>query len=188
MLLGLLSQRDLTGYEIKQYLELSHAESWANIKTGSIYYALKKMEENKLVKVDSVKHTGNRSRTIYSITEEGRNFFKKRLEDTLRQPDLNFPNSLYTSFTFLGEISSEKAVQAIKVNIKSLEKELENWKINEQLKEKVQSKPLPNYMKALFKNGRKHIEANIEYLKEILDLLPKESFEVFLPPLDKIIK
>ncbi|MBS4534278.1 PadR family transcriptional regulator [Clostridium sp. D2Q-14] len=188
MLLGLLQQKDLTGYEIKQYLNLSHAESWAGIKTGSIYYALKAMEEKKLVTVQSVENVGNRSRTIYSITEKGKKFLKKELEDTLSKVDLNFPNSLYTSLTFLGELPYKKAIKAINTHINKLEKELENWKADENLKEKAQSKPLPGYMKALFKNGYKHIKANIEFLKEIRELLPKESFEVHLPPLSKIKK
>lgn len=188
MLLGLLKQRDLTGYEIKQYLNLSHAENWAGIKTGSIYYALKKMEEKKLVKVKSVKHTGNRSRTIYSITEKGEKFFEEQLVNTLSQTDLNFPNSLYTALTFLGELPNQKSVTAINEQINKLEKELENWKADENLKEKAQSQPLPKYMRVLFKNGRKHIKANIEFLKEIKLLLPEESFEVKLPPLNKIKK
>ncbi|SNS69187.1 transcriptional regulator, PadR family [Anaerovirgula multivorans] len=188
MLLGLLQQRNLTGYEIIQYLNLSHAESWAGIKIGSIYYALNKMEENELIKVESIENIGNRSRTIYSITEKGEHFFERKLEDTLSEVDLNFPNSLYTAVTFLGELPYEKAKKAIDVHINNLEKELKSWKAAEKAKEKVQSKTLPNYMKALLKNGCTHIEVNIEFLKEIKELLSKESFEVHLPPLNKIEK
>ncbi len=188
MLLGLLQQRDLTGYEIVQYLNLSHAESWAGIKVGSIYYALKKMDEKRLVKIQSVENVGNRSRTIYSITEKGKDFFERKLEDTLSEVDLNFPNSLYTAVTFLGELPYEKAIKAIDTHINNLEKELRIWETAETEKEKVQSKTLPNYMKALLKNGCTHIQANIKFLKEIKDLLSKEAFEVHLPPLNKIIK
>lgn len=188
MLLGLLQQRDLTGYEIVQYLNLSHAESWAGIKVGSIYYALKKMDEKGLVKVQSIENVGNRSRTIYSITEKGEHFFERKLEDTLSEVDLNFPNSLYTAVTFLGELPYEKAIKAIDTHINNLEKELRIWETAEKEKEKVQSKTLPNYMKALLENGCTHIKVNIKFLKEIKDLLSKESFEVHLPPLNKIEK
>lgn len=188
MLLGLLQQRDLTGYEIIQYLKLSHAESWAGIKIGSIYYALNKMEESELIKVQCIENIGNRSRTFYSITEKGEDFFETELEDILSKVDLNFPNSLYTAVTFLGKLPYEKAINAINIHIKNLEKELLNWKAAEKAKEKVQSKPLPSYMKALLKNGCTHIEVNIEFLKEIKELLHKESFEVHLPPLNKIGK
>ncbi|SCZ07624.1 PadR family transcriptional regulator [Alkaliphilus peptidifermentans] len=186
MLLGLLQQRDLTGYEILQYLKLSHAESWAGIKIGSIYYALNKMEEENIIKIQSIESVGNRSRTIYSITEKGEHFFERKLEDTLSQVDLNFPNSLYTAVTFLGELPYEKAIKAIDIHIKSLEKELVIWKKAEKAKEEIQSKKLPNYMKALLKNGCTHIEVNIDFLKEIKELLSKESFEVHLPDINKI--
>lgn len=188
MLLGLLQQRDLSGYEIIQYLKSSHVESWAGIKIGSIYYALKRMEKEELVTVQSVESVGNRWRTIYSITEKGKQFFEKKLEATLSKVDLNFPNSLYTAVTFLGELPYEKAIKAINAHIDNLEKELKIWKTAEKAKEKVQSKSLPKYMKALLENGCTHIEVNIEFLKEIKDLLSEESFEVILTPLNKIGK
>ena len=185
MLLGLLSQRNLTGYEIKQYLSLSDAENWAKIKTGSIYYALKKMEDDNLIEVQSVEYTGNRSRTVYSITEKGKSFFKKKLESTLSKADVNFPSSLYTSVTFLEKLPYEKAVNAVDKHINNLKKELKNWKSAEKSKKKVQSRPLPQYMEALFTNGRRHIKANIEFLEKIKELLSEESFEIQLPPLNE---
>lgn len=186
MLLGLLKQKDLTGYEIKQYLNLSHAESWAGIKTGSIYYALKTMDEKGLISVKSVESVGNRSRTIYSITTKGEAFFKNKLENTLSKTDLCFPSALYTSLTFLGELPHAVAIKSINSHIKKLEEELENWEIGEKLKQETQNQPLPKYMKALFKNGYHHIKANIEFLEEIKELLPETSFEVDLPPLSHV--
>lgn len=188
MLLGLLKQKNLTGYEIKQYLKLSHAESWAGIKTGSIYYALKKMEENNLIKIKSIENTGNRSRTIYSITKKGENYLEKELESTLKKADLNFPSSLYTSLTFLKELPYKKAIKAIDTHIKKLEAELKNWESDKNLKEKINNKPIPDYMKALFKNGSRHIKANIDFLKEIKALIPNEPFDIELPPLKNIKK
>lgn len=186
MLLGLIKQRDMTGYEIIQYLKSSHAESWAGIKIGSIYYALNKMEEDDLIEIRSVENIGHRSRTYYGITEKGSLFFESRLEETLSKADLNFPNALYSAVTFLGALPYEKAVHAIDNHVAKLKKELVIWKEAEHQKEKVQAKPLPNYMKALLKNGCSHIELNIEFLEEIKSLLASENFNIHLPPIDEL--
>lgn len=186
MLLGLLKQKSLSGYEIKQYLSLSHADKWAGIKTGSIYYALKKMEKEKLVEKKSVEYTGNRSRTIYEITERGETEFTEMLVNKLKKVDLNFPNSLYTTITFLGELDKQTASNAIDQHIKKLKKELDEWKQDEELKKHSQDTPLPKYMKALFVNGQKHIEANIEFLETVKKVLKDEKFNIELPPINEI--
>ena len=186
MLLGLIKQRDMTGYKIIQYLKSSHAESWAGIKIGSIYYALSKMEEDDLIEIKSIEKIGHRSRTYYGITEKGSLFFESKLEETLSKADLNFPNSLYTAITFLGSLPYEKAVYAIDDHISKLKEELLIWKEAEHQKEKAQEKPLPNYMKALLKNGCSHIELNIKFLEEIKSLLPSDKFNINLPTIDEI--
>ena len=71
MVLGLLKTKPMSGYEIQQLLIISQSDSWAGILPGSIYHALKKMEKEQLVAIDSIEQTGNRSKAIYKITEQG---------------------------------------------------------------------------------------------------------------------
>ena len=50
LILGvLMSKKESHGYEIRRELESWNAENWANISYGSIYFALKKMAEEKLI-------------------------------------------------------------------------------------------------------------------------------------------
>lgn len=185
MLLGLIKNKAMSGYEIKQYLNLSHAEKWAGIQTGSIYYALKKLEEEELIEIKSVEHTGNRASTIYGITDKGKQFFKQLLIESFNQTEVNYPNSLYTSLTFLGELSTIEAKEVINNQIKNLKKELVEWEDDRKLKEEALSGELPEYLNALFDNGANHIQANIDLLEKINNLLSESSFELYLPPLEK---
>ncbi len=184
MLLGLIKSKAMSGYEIKQYLNLSHAEKWAGIQTGSIYYNLSKLEKEGLIEVESVEHTGNRSSTIYSITAKGKEVFKKQLIESFIQVDANYPSRLYTSITFLGELTTEEAAKAINKQILVLEKELEEWENGRKLKEEALVGKIPDYITALFDNGSQHIKLNIEFLEEIKKTLPSNEFDLFLPPLD----
>lgn len=185
IILGLLSQRNLSGYEIIRYLELSSSEKWAKIKIGSIYHSLKMLEKNEMIKVESIENSGKRTKTIYSILEKGSAFFEKELEKNLSTADLTFPGSLYTSITFLEKLPKDVAIKSIDKQLLRLREELEIWMSDKKEKERFQQAPLPKYMEALFRNGAKHIEADIELLEEIKKCLDIDSFEIILPELNK---
>lgn len=180
MLLGLLKQGDLSGYEIKRILEISDAENWSGIQTGSIYYALKKMEEEGLVRQKTTEQTGNRVKTIFSITDKGVEVFQKRLLEKMKHTKTGLPSELYTTLTFVGELEKEEATEAVEMNIKHYEHALKNWKQDRMDKEKGQGTPLSPFMKILFDNGEKHIEADIDYLKKVKSLLKDQVYKIKL--------
>ncbi|MFP4461698.1 MAG: PadR family transcriptional regulator [Thermotogota bacterium] len=181
MLLGLLKQRDLSGYEIKQLLESTDAENWSGIQIGSIYYALKKMEKEQLIIQKKIVQTGNRFKTIFSITEKGKETFNQKLLKKIEQTKVSFPSELYTTLTFIGELDREIAISALDKNIQHYEKALSSWKNDRVLKKEAQGEPLSPFLEILFQNGEKHIEADIAYLKQAKELLKNESFKITIP-------
>jgi DNA-binding PadR family transcriptional regulator len=83
--LGLVAERDTYGYEIKATAHLWGLERWAQIKDGSIYHALAKLAEERLIEERNVEHTENsRPRYMYSITAQGREAFLDLLRETCR--------------------------------------------------------------------------------------------------------
>ena len=75
VILGLLRERPLYGYEIKQIIE-EHMSDWTSIAFGSIYFALDKLAEEKFVEKVEVEQEGKRpSRSVYQITSTGREEF-----------------------------------------------------------------------------------------------------------------
>lgn len=73
VLLGLLQEQPLTGYEMKQLIDIRFRFFW-NESFGQIYPELKHMEEDDLV---SVSQTGGlRKQKRYAITETGRRELK----------------------------------------------------------------------------------------------------------------
>ena len=82
-ILGFLIRSDLHGYQVKKRIENEMAE-WTDIKFGSIYYALAKLEQEKLIRrVRSEQTSGKPARTIYRITEQGRMEFVRMIEDVI---------------------------------------------------------------------------------------------------------
>jgi DNA-binding PadR family transcriptional regulator len=81
MVLGLLSEKPMHGYQLKRVLEKNHADLWSEISTGHLYYTLKKLKKSKYV-VEKTTQTGNRPpRHVYSLTETGKKALKTGLDE-----------------------------------------------------------------------------------------------------------
>ena len=81
VILGLLRDRPLYGYELKQIIE-EHMGDWTNIAFGSIYYALGKLDEEGLIEQVAVEQEGRRpSRSVYQITAAGQAEFLRLLRE-----------------------------------------------------------------------------------------------------------
>lgn len=83
LILGVLQFKSPAhGYEIRRELESWHAEHWAQIAYGSIYFALNKMAEEGLVEAVETNQVGKRPvRTRYAITDDGKEEFDRLLRD-----------------------------------------------------------------------------------------------------------
>lgn len=82
VILGLLRKRPLHGYEIKHIIE-EHMGDWTSIAFGSIYFALDKLAEERLVEKVGVEQAGKRpSRSVYEITKAGREEFLRLLRES----------------------------------------------------------------------------------------------------------
>jgi DNA-binding PadR family transcriptional regulator len=88
VLLGFLMRSDLTGYELKGAMDDS-VGYFFGASYGSIYPALKSLEEEGLVRSTLVVQTERPNKKVYSITPKGEEYFREALkerpsEDTFR--------------------------------------------------------------------------------------------------------
>jgi DNA-binding PadR family transcriptional regulator len=89
VLLSLLSSRPMHGYELRQVLEQRHMHRWANIQYGSIYRGLQQMTREGLLEEEGEEREGNRPpRTVFKITEQGKEELKNLLRQVWREPAL----------------------------------------------------------------------------------------------------
>ena len=170
--LGLLARRPMTGYEIQLILQLSRTEQWVGILPGSVYHALKKLASEGLVVLQTTQQTGNRTKAIYAITPAGEEEFRTVLRETWRMPALHFPSGLYAALSFFEDLPLDEVLRSLDEQIVALEKELATWNAGEIAKSEVTSTPLPDYLHALFANGREHMEADLRFLRYLRETLP----------------
>ncbi len=134
-ILGLLSEENLYGYEIKKKI-MDRLEDYVDIKFGSIYYAIKKAVDNGWVKrVGIEKESGNPERYIYEILPTGKKYYKKLLKQYLDKNLIHFDIDIVLMFyrTLSAEIKEqflEDRFIDIKRRIDEIEKKLKEGDSN----------------------------------------------------------
>src|SRR5271157_1869296 len=104
VILGLLKDKPLYGYELKRIIEENMGD-WTNIAFGSIYFALKKLKDEGLVFIEKEQAVGNRpSRYIYRITGRGKECFLSLLRQTWQAYEREY-FSLDAALAFTGEMT-----------------------------------------------------------------------------------
>lgn len=127
LILFYLNIKATHGYEIQKFIQASGFDTWTNIKAGSIYYALCKMEKNGEINLEREETRGSRTRRIYKITDLGIIELKKTIEKELGKPlvPLNI-DKFILPITF-NKLDKAVAIEIIEENIKELNKKLEYW-------------------------------------------------------------
>src|SRR6266702_1420247 len=170
--LGLLTQRPMSGYAIQVILQLSQTQQWAKVLPGSVYHALKKLADEGFVVLQATEQAGNRSKAIYAITPAGKEEFRTLLKEAWFIPVLHFPAEIYAALSFLDYLPREEIVLALDERIAALERELTNWNEGEIRKAEFMQGPLPDYLHALFANGREHMEVDLHFLHYLREAIP----------------
>ncbi|MEU4548204.1 PadR family transcriptional regulator [Nonomuraea dietziae] len=76
LILGMLLDEPLNGYQVRRRLETMGADNWANVAFGSIYHGLGKMADEGLL---DVVESGKGGKTVYAINDTGRFEFHRLL-------------------------------------------------------------------------------------------------------------
>ncbi|WP_102348403.1 PadR family transcriptional regulator [Bacillus sp. Marseille-P3661] len=121
-ILGLLSLRDMTGYELYKTFENSVSYNWSSSRT-QIYTALKTLNKSGLVESDLIVQISKPNKKVYRITPEG----KKSLEEWLMAPAENrlAKDEFLVRVFFANYIDDSKAMEILENNLNSMEQQVE---------------------------------------------------------------
>lgn len=175
LVLGMLDVQPMSGYDIQQVLRLSDAERWGGVLIGSIYHALKKMEKEGLVIVDSIEQTGHRQKAIYKITETGQDHLKQLVAECLETSSVNYPSTLYSGISFIEKISNDNALKALYLQRDSLEKEYTELENGMRLKNVAMNNHIPPMTNLIFENMFAVVKQQQSFVKDAIQLLESEK-------------
>lgn len=123
MLLGFLMKSSMTGYELKKKFSISFS-FFSGASYGSIYPALKKMEQEGLVVLRVEIRDGAPNRKVYTITDRG----KKGFLETLAAPyAMDRPkNAFLARLFFFASLAPEERTAAAKGHLESIQEVRKN--------------------------------------------------------------
>ncbi len=82
LVLGLLLDRPMHGYEINRCVQEEDINTWFTISTAAIYYSLNKLHRHGLIS-ETRSRSGGGERSVYHLTAQGRDQFFAGMEETL---------------------------------------------------------------------------------------------------------
>lgn len=172
VLLGLLHDKPLYGYEIKGIIE-EHMGDWTSIAFGSIYFALDKLTEEKFVEKVATEQHGNRpSRSVYQITDAGRAEFLRLLRAGWQDRERQY-YEIDVCLFFLERLPRTEVLAYLEQRMEELNRTLSYLARHEE--EQMSAPHIPPQARAIFAHTRAHVRAEHEWTHELLESLRSEA-------------
>jgi DNA-binding PadR family transcriptional regulator len=117
----LLTERPMHPYEIAQTLRSRGKDTSLKINYGSLYTVVQNLEKHGFVEVAEVQRQGNRpERTLYGITDAGREEATEWLSDLLAVPAREFP-IFEAALSLMGVIHPDEVARLLTERLKVLD-------------------------------------------------------------------
>jgi len=119
--MNLLMERPMHPYEMKSKMKERGHDEVIKIKGGSIYDTVERLEQDGFIKSQETSREGRRpERTVYAITEIGREETKGWLRELLSEPAHEYPQ-FAAALAFMGGLTKEEVVHLLQVRAVGLE-------------------------------------------------------------------
>lgn len=165
-LLGLLSLRPMSGYDIRQLIQRSIGYFWSE-SYGQIYPGLKRLAAAGLVEKKTERKKGSPDRHVYSLTVEGREQLRRWLKLPVAEEVPR--NELLLKLFFGAQVSPGVSREHVQIYLEVHQRKLQVYgEIAKSLrKEKANDPQLPFCLMTL-NLGRHHSAATVKWCKETL--------------------
>lgn len=140
IVLGMLKKEPMSAYDIQKLVEYRNISKWVKISTPSIYKKTIQLEKKGLIQGTTVKAGNMHEKTIYSLTDEGKQEFENLMMEISAKPIhifLDF-NAVVVNLDSLPLEKQKRCISLIEENIKELKGYLE-----QNLREKENAAEIP---------------------------------------------
>jgi DNA-binding PadR family transcriptional regulator len=126
---ALAGQGPMHGHQIRREAQTNRTELWTDIKVGSLYGALNRMADEGIIEAVRTERSGNMpARTIYAITDTGRQEFSVIRDDVLREVRLR-PDPVDLALQYSTDLGPDAVVAAFTNRKAALQAELDAWQL-----------------------------------------------------------
>jgi DNA-binding PadR family transcriptional regulator len=128
LLLGLLLDRPMHGYQLYQQIQAEGIDAWFNVSAAGVYYSLGKLRDRGLVAESRQRGRRSSRKSIYRLTEEGREAFFAALEAELASEErayLDYDLAIY----LLNKFPLQRAIPRLEEHQAFLAQEAQNLQL-----------------------------------------------------------
>ena len=121
VILGIVLEKPQSAYDIQKDVEYHHFSRWTKISVPSIYRKVLQLSEKGYLQSDIVKGDKFADKAIYSITDQGRAYFKELMASYAAGPvPLLFDfNVVITNLNKMDKVEALELVSALRQSIQS---------------------------------------------------------------------
>jgi PadR family transcriptional regulator AphA len=177
-LLGFLTYKSNTGYELKQRMDTSTNHFW-HAKQSQIYTTLKKMEASGLVTSSLEHQDGRPDRRVYTITESGQKDLQKWLSESENSLD-PVKHTMLLKLFFSAKQDKESILNRLQSRRILHEQQVDHYKsetadvINKIAESVPELKPDAFMWDATRRFGQLYEEMTIQWIDETIAMVEKE--------------
>jgi DNA-binding PadR family transcriptional regulator len=169
VVLGAVRQfQPVHGYFLRRELLTWHVDEWANIQPGSIYNALRALEQDGYVEETAVEADGRRpARTTYSITHEGEVELLRMLRATLWdvEPFDTVSAQVIASFMFI--LTREEVLAGLTHRIGKIDAITTANEYN--VVDSLRSMTTPDYVREIFDLSTARLRGEQEWARTLIE-------------------
>jgi DNA-binding PadR family transcriptional regulator len=122
--LCLLRERPMHPYEMQRLIRQCHKDAFLDLKRGSLYHAIERLQKVGLIDVVETSREGRRpERTIYRLTDIGEREVLDWLRELIAKPVAE-PSQFLAALSFLPHLSAEDALDQLHARAGRLELEI----------------------------------------------------------------
>lgn len=173
ILLALLYEEDRYGYEIESVIEERNMRKWTKIGFSSIYNSLKNLEKKDLVGSRYEEEFGSPARKVYFVSDTAKEYVRETIKNIIHSP-----RRVYSDFSIgmaFSDILQKEEVKWCLVRyreslVKRQDEILQNYNKEPEVQNKI-------HLKALFTHPLKLIEAEIEWINEIIEEIEENKHD-----------
>ena len=134
LILFYLSIKPTHGYDIQRFVEINGMDQWAKIQSGSIYYALNKLEKQGFIYTLREERNGARIRKVYAINDLGKEELKRTLKEELLKPMQSIESDKFMIYMMFNKLTKDEITSGVNEHIKMLEEKKVWWESGKKLK------------------------------------------------------
>jgi DNA-binding PadR family transcriptional regulator len=171
LLLGLLLDRPMHGYELYQQIQAEGIDGWFNVSAAGVYYSLGKLRDLGLV-AESRQHGGRSPRkSIYRLVEKGRSAFFATLEDQLASQEKSYLDYDLVVF-LLNKLPKQRAIPRLEQRLEFLMNQTSHVQAALESEKRDALSPLKL---AILDHKRRFLEMEQEWLADVIDGVQDEG-------------